>query len=531
MNSTTTFTLAYWTGVASGSLVTTLTGTGAYPAPTLSSITPITGTYAGGTVVTLAGSGFRSSATVTLGSSSCATVSVVSNSQILCTTANTNSATDITLSAIVTNLDAQAVTLAQAFAYRKTEFGNGSDGSLTLTATITDVAANTAALGRTFSASRKVSFVDTTTATTISLDSSFTTSDFTVGDEVLWMVMAGSSDTACGGGLYRGNYGFSRINSVDTSAKTLALDTAISASPGTLDNSKIGSASTSSNFCRLQVVRVPNFRNLTLDSSSTMVYVTAPEWNYFTGMGGILAVRVSGTLSITGSNGHSFYVVGKGFAGGTSGTSTPYKGDGLSAGNVSGSGIDQTNNGSGGGARGSISSAGGAHIGAGGNGGSAGGLGGSAVSCGGGSCLFLGSGGGGGGANAGSYGGGVIQLSAKTVSASALNLDAYASGANGSSGFGAGAGAGGSVVFRTQTASASMNLNAYGGAGANGGNGYSGGGGGGGKVIADICSGTAPTASVAGGSAGTVSTGFQGTAGGAGSSTINSSTSHDFCDL
>jgi hypothetical protein len=531
VTSTTTFTLSYLTGVASSALVTTLSGTGVYAAPTLSSVTPITGTYAGGTVVTLTGSGFRSSATVTLGTSSCATVSVVSNSQILCTTQNTTSATDVTLSAIVTNLDAQAVTLTQAFAYRKTEFGNGSEGSVTLTSTITDVAANSTVLGRTFSASRKVSSIDTTSATTVTLHSSFTTSDFNSGDEILWMVMAGSSDTACGGGLYRGNYGFSRVNAVNIGAKTLTLDTAISGSPATLDNTKIGSVSTSSNFCRLQVVRVPNFRNLTLDSSSTMVVVTAPEWNYFTGMGGILALRVSETLTITGGNGHSFYAVGKGFTGGTSGTSTPNKGDGLSAGNIAGSGIDQTNNGSGGGARGSISSAGGAHIGAGGNGGSAGGLGGTAVSCGGGTCLFMGSGGGGGGGNAGTYGGGIIHLSAKTISASTLNLDAYASGANGSAGYGAGAGAGGSVVFKTQAASASMNLNAYGGAGANGGTGYSGGGGGGGKVIADFCSGTSPTASVIGGSAGTVSTGFQGTAGGAGSSSITSSASHGFCEL
>ena len=84
------------------------------PAPTFSSCTASTGSTAGGTSVTIAGTGFQSGATVTFGGSSATSVVVVSGTSITCATpAHSAGAVDI----VITNPDAKTVTGASGFTY------------------------------------------------------------------------------------------------------------------------------------------------------------------------------------------------------------------------------------------------------------------------------------------------------------------------------------------------------------------------------------------------------------------------------
>jgi hypothetical protein len=85
------------------------------PAPTVSGITPTSGSYLGGTSVTaLAGTGFLAGATVTFGGSAATSVTVVSSTQITCTTpAHTAGAVNV----VVTNPDLQSGTLVGGYTY------------------------------------------------------------------------------------------------------------------------------------------------------------------------------------------------------------------------------------------------------------------------------------------------------------------------------------------------------------------------------------------------------------------------------
>ena len=83
-------------------------------APTLNSVAPPSGTTAGGTAVTLSGSGFVSGATVTFGGTGASSVSVASATSITATTpARAAGAVDV----VVTNPDGQTARLAGGFTY------------------------------------------------------------------------------------------------------------------------------------------------------------------------------------------------------------------------------------------------------------------------------------------------------------------------------------------------------------------------------------------------------------------------------
>ena len=84
------------------------------PAPTVSSISPATGTTAGGTAVTITGTGFLTGATVKLGGTSATGVNVVSGTSITAT-APAHSAASV--SVVVTNTDSQNGTLANSYSY------------------------------------------------------------------------------------------------------------------------------------------------------------------------------------------------------------------------------------------------------------------------------------------------------------------------------------------------------------------------------------------------------------------------------
>jgi hypothetical protein len=84
------------------------------PAPTLSSISPTSGTTAGGTAITITGAGFLAGATVTLGGTAATGVTVVSSTSI---TAVTPAHTGGAVSVAVTNPDNQAGSLNNGYTY------------------------------------------------------------------------------------------------------------------------------------------------------------------------------------------------------------------------------------------------------------------------------------------------------------------------------------------------------------------------------------------------------------------------------
>ncbi|HEX7829884.1 MAG TPA: fibronectin type III domain-containing protein, partial [Thermoanaerobaculia bacterium] len=92
----------------------TATNGGGNPAPTVSNVTPNSGSASGGTSVTITGTGFLAGATVTFGGSSASSVSVNNTTSITCTTP-AHSAGAVTV--IVTNTDAQSGQLSNGFTY------------------------------------------------------------------------------------------------------------------------------------------------------------------------------------------------------------------------------------------------------------------------------------------------------------------------------------------------------------------------------------------------------------------------------
>ena len=91
-------------------------GTG-NPAPTVSAISPTLGTTAGGTPVTITGTGFRAGATASLGGTAATGVTVVNSTSITATTAAHAAGT---VNVVVTNTDAQSGSLANGYTYTST---------------------------------------------------------------------------------------------------------------------------------------------------------------------------------------------------------------------------------------------------------------------------------------------------------------------------------------------------------------------------------------------------------------------------
>ena len=102
------------TDTQSGTLNNGYTYAASNPAPTISSITPNTGTVNGGTAVTIAGTGFLAGATVSLGGTSATNVNVVSSTSI---TATTPAHIAGAVSVVVTNSDAQSGSLNNGYTY------------------------------------------------------------------------------------------------------------------------------------------------------------------------------------------------------------------------------------------------------------------------------------------------------------------------------------------------------------------------------------------------------------------------------
>jgi len=108
------------TDAQTGTLTNGYTYTTSNPAPTVTSITPNSGTANGGTSVTLTGTGFLAGATVKLGGTSATGVTVVSSTSITATTpAHAAGAVNV----VVTNTDAQTGTLTNGYTYTTTGGG------------------------------------------------------------------------------------------------------------------------------------------------------------------------------------------------------------------------------------------------------------------------------------------------------------------------------------------------------------------------------------------------------------------------
>jgi len=84
------------------------------PAPTVTSISPNSGTINGGTAVSITGTGFLAGATVSLGGTAATGVTVVNSTSI---TATTPAHAAGTVNVVVTNSDTQSGTLTQGFTY------------------------------------------------------------------------------------------------------------------------------------------------------------------------------------------------------------------------------------------------------------------------------------------------------------------------------------------------------------------------------------------------------------------------------
>ena len=97
---------------SSCSKITTVTPSNS--SPVVSSLSPTSGILAGGTAITITGTGFLSGATVDIGGSACTSVSVSSATSITCTTPS-HAAGAVTVS--VTNTDTQSGSLVSGFTY------------------------------------------------------------------------------------------------------------------------------------------------------------------------------------------------------------------------------------------------------------------------------------------------------------------------------------------------------------------------------------------------------------------------------
>jgi Domain of unknown function (DUF1929)/IPT/TIG domain len=96
--------------------------TPANPAPTVTGVTPTSGTTAGGTPVTITGTGFLAGATVAFGTTAATSVTVVSSTSITATTpAHAAGAVNV----VVTNTDAQSGALTGGYTYTSASGGGG----------------------------------------------------------------------------------------------------------------------------------------------------------------------------------------------------------------------------------------------------------------------------------------------------------------------------------------------------------------------------------------------------------------------
>lgn len=384
-------------------------------------------------------------------------------------------------------------------------YGSGDDGSRTVSSSIDTSSSTLIGSGKVLSASRRVTAITSSSPNyVLTLETTYTApSDYAVDDEVLWVVIgAGTSSSNCS----IGRYGFARVAAVTDNSTSLTIDSDI-----TVSSTRVAvnaSATTTATFCLVQVVRVPNFSGLTINSSTTL---SATAFSRTTGLGGIIVMRVNGTLTLNGT----ISAAAMGFeAGNSTCTSNQCKqGDGN---NAAGTATRTANgNGGGGGFFTSRGGGGGANHGAGGAGNlissltATGGTANTAFSAD--TYLMFGGAGGGSGTTAlGGRGGGIIVVVAKTMTGAGLIASGGENGSTNAWSSGGG-GAGGTVLLITHDpGTTAYALNAGGAAAPTEDN--LGGGAGGGKISNFRCS----SATANGSSSNNINGGSGENAGGAG---------------
>ena len=366
-------------------------------------------------------------------------------------------------------------------------YGDGSDGDVTYTSGDhdLDVDSNGIRYGR-------IIGIDLMVGNVVTLAVATQAASFSPGDKVMWHV-DGYGDIVDNCGIATsvrqgGEYNFATVT--DVSGSSVTLDTDING-PSTIAVAT-ALASSSSNphnqWCRMQLVRVPQFRNLTLDPGA--ILSLSSGYSFANGFGGIMAFMVSGTFNIDGG---TISVAGSGYAGGagsTGGASSGYS--------IQGAIADVTPFAGGGGGATSIhgGGGGGAQSANAGKGGGSEINGGSQNDCGHiQNCLMMGGGGGGGSGTAfhdGGSGGGSVVITAYRIEVGANSL-LSAAGANAtptSSTSDAGGGGGGSILISAGSIvddSLSLSYNVNGGSGGSNASAYNGGGGAGGQIGIATC--------------------------------------------
>ncbi|MEK6773980.1 MAG: hypothetical protein AABY64_08565 [Bdellovibrionota bacterium] len=395
----------------------------------------------------------------------------------------------------------------------KNLFGDARDGSLTIAPGTYDfqnttfssfssnwvpTAGGISNSGKYLSSKRRITGLSTDRKTLTMASPSVLTAHFDAGDEVLWHVTAAAATTfpdlnGCGGGLYRGQWGTARVTAM--SSPTVTLDSPVGDPSIALANSGSNlSQSTFTNpvsnpFCVVQLVRVPSFDTVTINSTAT--FKTHNSTNYFQYIsdagGGIFVMRAK--KIVLGAGALNIDMIGAGFQGASGGS----QGSGIFG--LAGTASDTTSSeNAGAGAAGGNGGGGGSNIGAGGRNDISAGSGGSPLTY----CLdsaannvacaplfnqkfFLGGGGGGDNAVNGGAGGGAALVFAGEISGLG-QLTIHSKGSAGGS-VGGGGGGGGIVHLSSRSINNSaVSFDTRGGAGN-----AKGGGGGGGIIEVNYC--------------------------------------------
>ena len=227
--------------------------------------------------------------------------------------------------------------------------GDGADGDVTVTGN-SNINTATLAAGRSY-ADAVVYNATNFTNDTVTVNA--TPNGIAAGDEIILYCAKGYS---AGDTDNIGNYEFLEVESVNSGTSTITFTTnkekKYGSSAGT--DSDVG---TGSSNMKVMVQRVPNYNDLTINSSVNL-YPSAWDGT----KGGLMAFRVKGTFTLNGT----VHAEQKGYRGGSSGWGGGYDnpGESIEAGPYSGTGNGSVNNQTAGRAKGG----GGSHITAGGSG-------------------------------------------------------------------------------------------------------------------------------------------------------------------
>lgn len=329
-------------------------------------------------------------------------------------------------------------------------FGDGSAGDLSLPGSAYDLSTNTDQNGQFFTAYKRVTHISAD-GKTLTTRNPVTGMEIATGNEIMWVVNAEKlPSSSCGGGLIAGMRGTAKVVSV--AGSNVVLDSPIGNGTGTYNLAALAenSVSSASQFCRIQILRIPHLNNIIVNANSTLNTIPYQFDDTGNGQGGIIAFRVKGSIQL-GPNNLIIDASVQGFPGqlGQGSGITGLGNTGSAANNANGGGADQSGNGGGGGA-GAVGDGGDQT-------GNSGGTKGIAPTCGG-PCSavggqprlhFGGAGGGLSGSNAGGTGGGIVFLHVKRVDSDAAGSEYLKLEANGAIGATNAGGGGGGLVHLT----------------------------------------------------------------------------------